>query len=105
VQQRPDDRDEHPELTEKEPSTGRLRTGETAEAQDEEDRREQITEGEKNCRRGHEPAPACDAADFTGDVEGFFWNIRSIRSVMRNPPTTLIVAHVTATKPSSSLSK
>src|SRR5436305_4934635 len=34
----------------------------------------------------------------------FLWNILSMRSVIRNPPVTLIMAEVTATHPSTEIS-
>ena len=53
--------------------------------ENEQERRGEIREMDP--LRAHERAP------------GFLRNIFSMRSVIRNPPTTLIVAHVTATTP------
>src|SRR5262249_30116218 len=47
-----------------------------------------------------ERGPHAFAPEFLGgSLPGFFRNILSMRSVIRNPPTTLIVAAATATVP------
>src|SRR3972149_6953831 len=79
-------REDHAELRQQHAAPCRLGMRQSADAEDEEQGRYEVE-------------------DLDGDVHGqrpppfFFLNILSMGSVMRNPPTTLIVAASTATKP------
>src|SRR3984893_4154326 len=72
-----------------------LRRAQLDQAEDEEDGGEQIGEG---AREGH-PVVFSGGVFSAGLAVGRPLNISSMRSVTTNPPTTLIVARITATRP------
>ena len=86
VQERADDGEQHPQLGEEHPAAGGLGVAETAQPHDEEDGGEQVEELQQVALHYFRAR-----------------NILRMRSVMRNPPTTLMVEAVTAMKPSAVL--
>ena len=70
-----------------------LRRRQPAQAQDEEDRRDEVREADE---RGVHGVRRLRLRRLAGRP---FLNMRSMRSVIMNPPTTLMVAAVTAMKP------
>src|SRR5690606_12570156 len=94
-----DDGDDHARRRERVAAHRRLRPGEPHETDDEQGEREKIADTDD---RGHESAP--DAGRSTGLSSDFRLNIPSMRSVTRNPPTTLIVPNAMAITDSTLLS-
>src|SRR5207248_11052658 len=84
VDQRADDGEEHADLGEEHSAARGLRMAQAPEPEDEEDRRGEVEKLQHVPLHGYLPAR----------------NIFRIRSVMRNPPTTLMVEATTARKPS-----
>src|SRR5207253_11224946 len=87
------DREQHPDGGEGVALARRLRRAQPLEAENEEDGRDEIggaDEIRRQMGKGHEPRAS----------RGLPANIWSMRSVTRNPPTTLIVPSTTARNPS-----
>src|SRR6266540_2848025 len=84
------DRDEHPDRRELHAPPGPVGDREAAQAQDEEEGRREVGGLDEHRPGSHRLAPPGRPPRR---------NILSMRSVMMNPPTTLMVAQVTATNP------
>src|SRR5205085_9102539 len=90
------DRDRHPDRRDLVPPHRRLRTRKPTQPHDEQDHRKDVQAineirilQERASKDDHLPAPASASAVLGG--VGFLLNIPNIRSVTKNPPTTLIV--------------
>src|SRR5262249_39738573 len=86
------DREQHPGLSRPHPSPCGRRRAHPFEGQDEQDAGDQVDDLDQVVRRRPHPHAL---------VGRLFLNIRSMRSVIRKPPTTLLVAATTATTPST----
>ena len=96
MHQRADNGRQHSGLGQEHSAARRLRMAHRLQAEHEEDRREQIGGFDEVGRRAHlRTTFSCWR----------FWNIFSMRSVIPNPPTTLMVEVVTARNPSMVLSR
>ena len=95
VQQRAPDREHHAEFGEDQAAAGGMRRGQAAQPENEQERRDEV---ERLDLADH------DRASPAGSAFGScLLNMRSMRSVIQKPPTTLIVAQSTAMAPSTVL--
>src|SRR5262245_16985991 len=91
-----DDGHKHSERGHIHSATRRLRMAQSFQAEDEQDRGEQVTEFNKIIA-AHQRFSSFPPESLPPPIRSL--NILSIRSVIINPPTTLIIAEVTAIKP------
>ncbi len=97
-EQRRDDRDAEPDLAGEHPPPRGLRRGHPLEREGEPQRRHQVRQVDP-VHPAHEGAPSSEGGAGRGRSRAR--NIFSMRSVMRKPPTTLMVEATTAMKPST----